>query len=226
MVEYPRDRWSECVGCKYNSCKKKTRLSEKDYQAFTCGADVNVFPCPQIPELYSYKLAEFSNKEDETIFENKVAENPDLPIYEAYFVELHNEIDYNIQCFVALSDNIEHLRKEIRRKLRKNRGYKHLKLFNIKKLSDIFKNYNVVALPKNVTHVVYPKVDIEMDHGLSKIRFSKMVVDLERFPNFEGDKEKPYNLEMNVGLSDYDELEKRKLPKEKCSGKSKNIIKY
>ncbi len=213
MTDYPEDKWEECVGCKFNSCKKKSNLSESDYRVFSCEADVNDFPCPRIPDLYPHKLADIKNKDDESIFENKNALDPDLPVYEVYFVEIHDGIEQNLRPFVALSDDVEHLRKEINRKLQK-RVYRHLRLFNIKKLSEIFPNYNIMALPRNINHIVYPKVDVEMDHGLSRIKMKEMVLDLEKFPFFKGKEEPLSNLSINMDLSDYEETGRTDLPKD------------
>lgn len=212
------DRWSDCVNCKYNTCEKKTKLTKNDYLMFNCTADPETFNCPKIIEIYPekiYNLEKDLDKNDrKKISTNKSKQEQ---VLEPFLIELYDNIESNIITTVVIGDDIKEINKYFN-KILKKRNFRRFKVLNIRKLNSIFNGYDVVAVPKNYKKIVYPEVDIQMDHGLKEIRINEMVIDLEQYPN---NKKIDANMKMNIDLSDYI-VEKEKdiedINKEKING--------
>lgn len=200
------EKWSDCIGCPHNDCKKNSKLNKNDYQMFTCTADPEVFACPRIPELYPEKLYNI-NKYDgiENLKKVQKNKNEKEQVLEPFLIELYDSIESTIRSIVIIGDDIDHISKYFK-KILKKRNYRHIQVFNIRRLNNIFEGYDVFAVPKSHKKIVYPEVDITMNHGLKKVKIKEMVMDLKHFPCFSSKREDA-NIKMNMNLSDFSVIE-------------------
>jgi len=173
---------------------------------FTCTADPEVFACPRISELYPEKLYNI-NKYDgiENLKKVQKNKNEKEQVLEPFLIELYDSIESTIRSIVIIGDDIEHIDKYFK-KILKKRNYRHIQVFNIRKLNNIFEGYDVFAVPKNYKKIVYPEVDITMNHGLKKVKIKEMVMDLKHFP-CRSSKTEDVNIKMNMDLSDFSVIE-------------------
>lgn len=201
------EKWSKCIDCQYNPNKNNKKVKRGDYELFSCNANVDEFPCDKIPELYPYKLSEPKIKD--TIGDAIVKESTEEKVFSLYEVSLFDNINDVVVRYFVVSDNRESIRKILSKRLDK-RAYKHVKIFKIEKIFDKYHNHKIFVAPNEVNKVVYPEINIELDHFGKPIKIKELVYELKRYPLLEDDlvdKEKA-NISFDEGLSTYEEKNK------------------
>jgi len=129
-------------------------------------ANIEDFQCDRIPELYPYKLfdkIETNMKDDKVLCSS---ESFDL---EVYSLEFYDSIHDNIIRVLIASDSKERIEDHFKEVVKK-KIYSHLQLYSLKSVNDAFKNYPILVVPNEVNKVVFPELNIEMDHPSNCIR--------------------------------------------------------
>lgn len=201
-----KEKWEKCLKCPYNEFKENKNLKIGDFQRFSCSANIEDFQCDKIPELHPYKLFD---KIETSMKDDKVLCSSDSFDLEVYSLEFYDSIHDNIIRVLIASDSRERIEDHFKEVVKK-KIYSHLQLYSLKPINDTFKNYSVLVIPNEVNKVVFPELNIEMDHYGRSVMVEEMVYDLKRFPGISTEKCKDSHIKVDENLSVF---------KEKTNGK-------
>lgn len=191
------EKWEKCLDCKYNHNGKEDNLKRGDFQLFNCFANVNEFPCDRIPELYPEKIVEKLNLE---MSDGKIIKSKDGLELKVYSLEFYDKINDNITRVIVASDSKskieEHFKEIVSKKV-----YSHLLLYKIEELENIFKNYTVLLIPNEVNKVVFPELNIDLDHYGKSINMKELTYSIDRYPGINEDSCRSSNIKIDQKLS-------------------------
>lgn len=200
-----KGKWEKCLKCKFNGFDAKRDLQIGDFQKLSCSANIEDFQCDRIPELYPHKLfdkIETNMKDDKVLCSS---ESFDL---EVYSLEFYDSIHDNIIRVLIASDSKERIEEHFKEVVKK-KIYSHLQLYSLKSVNDAFKNYSILVVPNEVNKVVFPELNIEMDHYGKNVIVEEMVYDLKRFPGISTEKCKNSHIKVDEHLSKFVEKGKQ-----------------
>ena len=192
-----KEKWKKCLKCPFNEFKEKKNLQIGDFQKFSCSANIEDFQCDKIPELYPHKLFD---KIEINMKDDKVICSSDSFDLEVYSLEFYDSIHDNIIRVLIASDSRERIEDHFKEVVKK-KIYSHLQLYSLKSVNDTFKNYSILVVPNEVNKVVFPELNIEMDHYGKKVVVEEMVYDLKRFPGISTKKCKDSHIKVDENLS-------------------------
>lgn len=200
------DKWFKCLGCKYNPNNNNKKTKHGNYELFSCNANIDDFPCDRIPELYPYKLSEVFG---ESISDKPIKKSSKERIFLLYEISLYDSINDTITRYFIVSDDKNKIKKTIEKRLSK-RVYKHVKLYRIDVVKDKYENHKIFVVPNEVNKVVYPEINIELDHFGEPIKIKELVYELKRYPLLQDDldKKEKANISFDEGLSTYEKKTK------------------
>lgn len=171
------EKWSKCSSCEYNHYHNKSKdFKRGDYQLFNCHANIHNFPCERIPELYPEKLFEMMQV-DNRVLSDDIEKEVNL-----YIVHFWDSINDNVICVVVASDDEQKIKDHFD-KVTDNKKFNHLVMCKIKEIkNDFFENYSLFVVPRQSNRVVFPSLNIKLDHFGEDIEMEELVYNLERFP--------------------------------------------
>jgi len=191
------EKWSKCLGCPYNHHKKKGKLKSGDFQLFNCFANIDEFPCDRIPELYPHKLVEKLNNK---MVDGKVIVSENSFELSIFYLEFYDQINDNITRILVASDSKKKIEEHFKEVV-KNKVYSHLLLYKIEKLGNLFKNYTILIVPDEVNKVVFPELNIELEHYGKPIMMKELTYNLKRHVGIDKDKCKASHFNVDERLS-------------------------